>query len=438
MSSRTNSSVLQVGKGERHVLVVITGGTICMQNSPDGLVPTKDFVCNCLTPGSDFNDGSILEGTSVVDEYDQIAVAPTLRPPRRSANMPKYLYSVLEFSELIDSSSTDGSHWNRILKCLLLNWTSFEAFVVLHGTDTLAYTASALSFMLGSSSRTVIVTGSQLSMYAPHNDAHDNLLDSLTAAAIYNLPEVSVVFHHHLYRATRVTKVSAFSMAAFVTPNAKPLASFPVAANRSWTAHIHSDSIKLASGAPQERSYDANIIPAPVTVTNTLDTSRVVVLKVYPGISSHIVSSIVQIPNLGGLVLETFGAGNIPMATGSKGLIEILSSAVKRGIVVVSVTQCTSSTRLKYYFQTLTCVSGLTGSVTSAYESARNMERNGIVTGLDMTTEAAYTKLAYLLSLPNMAYEQIVKKMRQDLCGELTADSREEQPRRDSVGSELR
>jgi lysophospholipase len=328
---------------ERHVLVIITGGTICMQDSPDGLVPTRDFVDNLLKPSPDFNDGSLHEKTTVVNEHGGVGTATTLRAPPRNDTTSTYKYSVFEFAELIDSSSMDGGHWNLILKCLKLNWNHFDAFVVLHGTDTLAYTASILAFMLGQLDKTVIVSGSQLSMYAPNNDAHDNLLDSLTVAAHYNVPEVGVVFHHHLYRATRVTKVSAFSMAAFTTPNAKALASFPRHTSRPWAVHLLLNTImpasSAASAASQTKSNGVSTrLPDPAM---KLDTSRVAVLKLYPGISSSLISSITQIPNLGGLILETFGAGNIPMGSGSKGLLPILSDAVKNGIVVVSVTQCT-------------------------------------------------------------------------------------------------
>lgn len=415
MSDETDGGSAAGGHG-RHVLILITGGTICMQDSPNGLVPTKDFVNNCLRPKYDFNDGTDCEPCSVIDDKMHEAPAPTLRPPRRNASTPNYRYSVLEFSELFDSSSMDGSHWNTIIRCLDANWTRFDAFVILHGTDTLAYTASAMSFMLGHLDKTVIVTGSQLSMYAPHNDAHDNLLDSLTAAASFDIPEVCVVFHHHLYRATRVTKISAFSMAGFTTPNAKPLATFPKHEGQQWEAHVYSHSIRPTT----DESHDAltRITSSGLLKAHTgVDTSRVAVLKVYPGISSVLINTVIHIPNLGGLVLETFGAGNVPLGAGSN-ILQILSEAVSMGIVVVSVTQC------------------LTGSVTSAYESANRMEKVGVVTGLDMTTEAAYTKLAYLLSLSNLSRDEMVKLMRQNLRGELTADFRVGQRKRDSFTSD--
>ncbi|KAK3714802.1 hypothetical protein LTR37_007537 [Vermiconidia calcicola] len=244
MSPGRTDGTLSNGDIERHVLVIITGGTICMQDSPDGLVPTRDFVDNCLRPSSYFNDGSLFNSTPVTNEHGKGATATTFRAPPRSTDGSRFKYSVFEFSELIDSSSMDGSQWNLMLRSLTHNWTNFDAFVILHGTDTLAYTASALAFMLGPLEKSVIVTGSQLSMYAPNNDAHDNLLDALTVAGTYDVPEVGVVFHHHLYRATRVTKVSAFSLAAFTTPNAKPLANFPKHAGKAWTASIHLDTIR--------------------------------------------------------------------------------------------------------------------------------------------------------------------------------------------------
>lgn len=313
-----------------------------MQDSPDGLVPTRDFVRNCLRPSPYFNDGSLDDVIPVMNEHGGSGVAKTLRAPAPNNTPSTYKYSVFEFAELIDSSSMDGGHWSLILECLKLNWDGFDAFVVLHGTDTLAYTASILAFMLGDLNKTVVVTGSQLSMYAPDNDAHDNLLDSLNVAALYDVPEVGVVFHHNLYRATRVTKVSAFSMAAFTTPNARALASFPRHAGLPWTADLYMDSILPASAS---KAHDVSGMFAAASHTSkNLDTGRVAVLKVYPGISSSLIGSIIRIPNLGGLILETFGAGNIPIVSGVNGLLQVLSTAVSKGIVVVSVTQCKHST----------------------------------------------------------------------------------------------
>lgn len=307
-----------------------------MQDSPDGLIPTKDFVHNLLVPHADYHDRSPVGEMHVINESGQRSTAYTIRPPPRTKNLHEYECSVLEFQDLIDSSSMNGTYWNQIATTLHSNWQAFDAFVILHGTDTLAYTAAVLAFILGRPEKTVIVTGSQLSMYAPHNDAHDNLLDSLTLAASYDIPEVSVVFHHHLYRATRVTKVSAYSLAAFTTPNARPLAKIHAEPKESWSASLHSPDIKLASKFGVCRANAGSVSPC---VTH-LDTSRVAVLKVYPGINGELIKQIVQIPHLGGLILETFGAGNVPLGSDSNSLLEILTAAVQKGIVVVSVTQC--------------------------------------------------------------------------------------------------
>lgn len=270
-------------RAERHVLVLATGGTICMQESADGLIPTRNFANNLLVPDSDFHDGSQTTSTWAVNEEGNKATTVTIRPPPQNVDSPRYKCSVLEFEHLFDSSSMDGTHWTKISTALARNWGAFDAFVVLHGTDTLAYTASAISFMLGETDKTVIVTGSQVSMYYPHNDAHDNLLDSLTLAATYDIIEPSVVFHHHLYRATRVTKVSAYSLAAFTTPNAKPLATIRRSPDRIWSAALHSISVRPASEmiaiAASKRSNGTSFLPP----TSSLDTGRVAVLKVYPG-----------------------------------------------------------------------------------------------------------------------------------------------------------
>ena len=317
-----------------------------MQDSPDGLVPTKGFVHNLLAPDRDFHDGSNVGDTPAINELGATVAIPTIRPPAKNIDTPAYVCSFLEFQELVDSSSMDGTHWTKIVTTLTYNWNSFDAFVVLHGTDTLAYTASAISFMLGKPDKTVIVTGSQVSMYYANNDAHDNLLDSLNFAATYDILEPSVLFHHHLYRATRVTKVSAFSLAAFTTPNAKPLATAQKDTNGQWTASIQSDCLRLTVPVDAIKGSGQSDTTGCPRSLRPLDTSRVAVLKVYPGIGCDLVSYITQIPNLGGIVLETFGAGNVPLGAGDKSLLHILSEAVNKGIVVVSVTQCRSAPSL--------------------------------------------------------------------------------------------
>jgi lysophospholipase len=373
---------------ESRVLIIITGGTICMRKSKDGLVPAKGFLKSGLAPRPVFNDGSYPEPLEIVtDDKGTRKAVQSLRTPV-STYERRVRYCVLEFEKLLDSSSINAQDWDQIARTVQRNYQLFDGFVILHGTDSLAYTSSALSFMFHNLGKPVILTGSQAPMMELQTDAQDNLLNSLIIAGHFMIPEVCLFFNFKLFRGNRAKKVSAESFDAFGSPNMVPLATVSSTRTNVLWHRVH-------------RSTDLH----PFSIQENLDTAHVVVLRVFPGITPAMVDAVLHLEGLKGLILETFGAGNTPAGPGGE-MIRVLGDAVKRGIVIVNVTQC------------------LSGSVSPTYAPATILGRAGVVFGQDLTTEAALTKLAYLLSIPNASAGDVARQMMISIRGELTEATR--------------
>ncbi|KAH8434520.1 putative lysophospholipase [Aspergillus melleus] len=368
---------------ESRVLIIMTGGTICMRQSPCGFIPARGFQEHCLARVPTFSDGS--QSTTmdvVVDAAGTVKGHPSLRTPQ-TAYGRRVRYTVFEFDELLDSSSIDAKGWAEIAETVKLNYTHFDGFVVLHGTDSLAYTCSALSFMLQNLGKPVVLTGSQAPMLELQNDATDNLLGSLVVASHFMIPEVCLYFNNRLFRGNRASKVSASDFAAFASPNCPPLAvTTSMRTNVDWELVNRPNNIEHFN------------------IQTNLDTTHVACLRIFPGIKPEMVDAVLRLEGLRGLVLETFGAGNAPHGQ-DNAMTKVFADAIKRGIVIVNVTQC------------------LTGSVSPVYATGMSLSRAGVVAGLDMTTEAALTKLAYLLALPDSSPETVAKNMSISLRGEL-------------------
>ncbi|KAK0673997.1 putative L-asparaginase [Cercophora samala] len=372
---------------ESRVLIIMTGGTICMQPSADGLVPMSGFLELAMAPRPSFNDNTapLINITAYTKEGHKLTL-PSLRTPT-SAYSKHIRYSILEFSPLLDSSSIASAGWTDIALTIQQNYQHFDGFVILHGTDSLAYTASALSFMLSDLGKPVILTGSQASIFALQSDAVDNLLGSLIIAGTFTIPEVCLFFHHTLFRGNRTTKVSASSFEAFDSPNSDAL------------AKVTSLGVDVNWGLVRRPTRIAKF-----NVTKTLDTTHVASLRIFPGIWPQLVDSVLRVPDLRGLVLETFGMGNAPGGVDGH-LTKAIKQAVERGIVIVNVSQCTN------------------GFVSPLYAPGTALGRAGVVFGGDLTTEAALTKLSYLLALKDrgaIGAEEVRGMMEKSLRGEMT------------------
>lgn len=228
-------------------------------------------------------------------------------------------YTLYEFPILLDSSSISSAGWTQIATTVQNNYSLYDGFVILHGTDSLAYTSSALSFMLSHLGKPVILTGSQASIFELQSDATDNLLGSLIIAGSFMIPEVCLFFHHNLYRGNRTTKVSASSFDAFGSPNCEPLAKVTaMGAEVNWALIRRPRTL------------------AKFNIQTNLDTAHVACLRIFPGIKPEMLDAVLHIPNIRGLILETFGAGNAPGGEDGS-LTKVIEDAVKRGIVIVNV-----------------------------------------------------------------------------------------------------
>lgn len=293
---------------------------------------------------------------------------------------------MLPFDPLIDSSDVNPDHWVKMAKTVVDCYDDYDGFVILHGTDTMSYSASALSFMLENLSKPVVFTGSQLPIGVLRSDARENLLTAIEIAAARNaegramVPEVTIYFEGRLFRANRTTKKNAEQFEAFDSYNYPALAKAGVHLTyREHLIHYNEQNLPLRSHLKIDRN--------------------VAVLKLFPGITAPLVQSILRTPGLRGVVLETFGSGNAPSY---KWLYEQLRDAVDRGIIIVNKTQCS------------------TGSVEMGrYEVSLNLMKAGVLSGYDITTEALLTKMMLVLG-ENDNPDTIRQQLLTPLCGEFS------------------
>ncbi|KAF7295368.1 L-asparaginase [Mycena indigotica] len=310
---------------------------------------------------------------------------PSLITPRTSVSgssgSKSIRYAILEWNPLLDSSNIETEDWIRLASEIELNY-SFDAFVILHGTDTMSYTSSALSFLLEDLGKTVILTGAQIPLSQLRNDAVDNLMGALTIAGNYIIPETTLYFNHTLFRGNRVSKMSSYDLSAFDSPNFAPLVKVGIDIHVNWSDVLRQTSL---------RRFRAHKEMSPHVAT----------LRLFPGITTATVRAFLS-PPVRGVVLESFGSGNAPQRAD---LLFAFKEACDRGVIVVAISQC------------------IKGSVSDAYEAGRELSAAGVIAGSDMTPECALTKLSYLLSKPEFSVEDVRKLIGTPLRGELTRAS---------------
>jgi len=287
-------------------------------------------------------------------------------------------YTLHEYVPLIDSANSTPALWTMIGQDIMNHYDEYDGFIVLHGTDTMAYTASALSFMFGSLTKPIIVTGSQVPMNNPTTDARENLINALYIASHYKIPEVCLFFNNKLLRGNRAKKISATSYTAFDSPNFPPLGEVAT-------------TIKIR---------DNKLLPMPTTKTYFQEITAACIgsISLFPGMSYTLIEKLLHNP-LKALVIETYGAGNAPA---DDALHRILKKANEANIILINCSQCLHG-RVKM----------------DDYASARGLINAGVISANDMTLEATICKLYYLFSC-NLSNDAIKKELQQNIRGELT------------------
>lgn len=338
------------------ILIIYTGGTIGMKTDADtGALVPFDF-------------------SGIYEEF----------PSLKRLNVDIDVHTL---SPVIDSSNVSPENWVTLAELIRDNYARYDGFVVLHGTDTMSYTASALSFMLENLAKPVVFTGSQIPIGVLRTDGRENLITAIEIAGAQldgrpEVPEVSLYFQNRLFRANRTTKRSAEALSAFRSYNYPPLAEV---------------GVNIAYNLPAIRRPEE--YPRELRIATRLS-GGIELIKLFPGLDERILRAMLSAPGLRAVVLETFGAGNAPT---SEWFIRVLEEAIGRGIILLNITQCGG------------------GQVSMGlYDTGLRLQRIGALCGYDMTTEAAVTKLMYVLGL-GLGTEETRERLRIPLRGEFTA-----------------
>ena len=348
----------------KNILIIYTGGTIGMVKDKGGYRPQKGHLAQLMEKISDLKDPQI---------------------PR---------YEIIEFEPIIDSSNVTPAVWNNIVQIIEEQYERYDGFLVIHGTDTMAYTASALAFMCQNLSKNIIITGSQIPLCEIRNDARENIITALLLCANYPTNEVSIYFNGKLLRGCRTTKTNVSGFDAFYSPNHLPLGVVGAKFN-----------IKTGAISPDfdlSRKENNPIHLDKITFTHIdHEHIKLVIISLFPGLDPGIIEHVLEL-KINGIIIRAYGAGNGPSTDHDPRLINAIKSIVDKGVLVAVTTQCTK------------------GSVLFG-EYATSLRNAGAVSAFDMTVEASIAKMYYLLSFKDKS--NIRQLFETNLSGELSKDN---------------
>ncbi|XP_059160299.1 L-asparaginase-like [Physella acuta] len=369
-----NTSLIGKNPKTAKVLVIYTGGTIGMVSQKGAYEPKPNCMIDKLKAMPIFH---YTEDTTFLtpEEADQFLVLQPSVKTRRHV-----IYRVLEFDPLLDSSNMSFCEWVKIADAIKDSYQDYDGFVVLHGTDTMAYTASALSFMCENLGKPIILTGSQIPIFETRSDGRDNFLSSLIIAGTYSIPEVMICFNDKVFRGNRCIKADSSSFSAFTSPNMPPLVTLEIDIKVDHTSIFR-------PGTTEKFTVSRNMC------------CNVGLLRLFPGITFQTVRAFLQ-PPVQGVVLQTYGAGNAP--TNRPDILGLLREACNWGVLIVNITQCSI------------------GNVSATYATGLALKEMGVIMGADMTPEAALMKLSYVLGKEEWTIDHKRAMLARNLRGEMT------------------
>ncbi|WWC98371.1 hypothetical protein V866_005262 [Kwoniella sp. B9012] len=377
----------------RLICCIGTGGTIASEPTEGGLAPTRQDTFfrrirshPSLTSPSHFDSSSVSFSSPVLTQQVGKNIRyPRLITPELDDQGTNVEYEILDLDRHLDSSEMTPSEWNIIASLVYENWDNYDGFVILSGTDTLAYTAAILSFLFLDAGKPIIVTGAQIPLSRPRSDGWSNIFDSLFVTGTLDFAGVGIVFNHQLLRGTRATKSSPNLFSAFTTPCVPPLINF---------------NVKIT----YDQSYPLTTRSAnrPPPLVPLLTSPSVLSIHIYPGMTGSLLEAQIEaVPTCKAVIISAYGSGNLPINEHS-GVLLSLKRMVEKEILVVVISQC-----------------GIP-NVYPLYTQGRTLLSIGVLPGYDLMHEAAFAKLIWLVSRPELTFKQRQELFETPIVGEMS------------------
>ncbi|WRT70916.1 uncharacterized protein IL334_007915 [Kwoniella shivajii] len=387
------ASIHSTNSSRRLICCIGTGGTIASEPTAGGLAPTRQDTFfrrirshPSLTSPTSFDDSNVSFSSPVHAELVGKNVRyPRLVTPELDDQGLSVEYEILDLDRHLDSSEMTPAEWNTIASLVYENWDKYDGFIILSGTDTLAYTAAILSFLFHSAGKPIMVTGAQIPLSRPRSDGWTNLLDSLFVTGTLDLAGVGIVFNHQVLQGARATKTSPNLFGAFTTPCVPPLINLNVKITYDTALSL----------PPRSSSPPPPLIPL-------LTTPTVLSIHIYPGMTGDLLEAqIATLPTCKAVIISAYGSGNLPINPES-GVLQSLKRMVDKEILVVVISQCAIP------------------NVYPLYTQGRTLLSIGVLPGYDLMHEAAFAKLIWLVSRPDLSFKEKQELFETPIVGEMS------------------